>query len=52
MTDSDPISDLRSLCTRKDMVVHLPVLVWSILFWLDGFMVGAALLALLARLER
>lgn len=41
---SDSLAHLRSLCIEQPKrAVYIPVLVWSILFWLDGFMVGVAL---------
>lgn len=47
---SDPLAHLRSLAIEKPCrIVQVPVLVWSILFWLHGFVIGVALIALLLR---
>jgi hypothetical protein len=46
---TDPITDLRSLCIRKELFVRIPIPIWTLLFWLDGFVVGACVALLLRR---
>ena len=43
----DPLAELRGLCARRR--VCIPAWAWAALWWLHGFLVGASLLAILAR---
>jgi len=50
----DPLAELRGLCTPvlpgfARRRVCIPAWAWAALWWLHGFLVGASLLAILAR---
>jgi hypothetical protein len=49
---NDFIGQFRGAAEGPVRRVRLPVVVWSALLWLHGFVVGAALVAILARAAR